>query len=104
VPIKEDEEAYEVSHLFPTRSTLRGLPPVHQQGVGVSCDNYWLPDSGSITHMTPYLSDLDEGSFRSHTGSIRVANNHRSPVIGQCNVTLLIHCYRTGEVITIFIL
>jgi hypothetical protein len=35
VLIKEDDEkAYKVSHLPISRSTLCGLPPVHQQGVG----------------------------------------------------------------------
>jgi hypothetical protein len=101
-PIKEESEdkAYEVLHLPSSRSRIRGIPPVHQQGTGKDSDNYWLPDSGTTTHMTPHISDLNAGSFKPHSGSIRLANNHRSTVIGQGNVTLLIRCYRTGELIS----
>jgi hypothetical protein len=68
--------------------------------MGKASDNYWLPDSGTTAHMTPHISDLDAGSFKPHSGSIRVANNHCSTVISRGNVTLLIRCYCTGKLIS----
>jgi hypothetical protein len=47
--------------------------------------------------MTRHISNLDAGSYKPRPGSIRVANNHRSKVIGRGNVTLLVRCYCTGE-------
>ena len=39
---------------------------------------YWLPDSGTTAHMTPYASDLDPGSFVSFCTTVRVANGHKA--------------------------
>jgi hypothetical protein len=44
---ESEDKAYEVSHLPPTHSRLRGLPPVHQQGMEKASDNYWLLDLGT---------------------------------------------------------
>jgi hypothetical protein len=63
--------------------------------------NYWLLDSGTSAHMTPYRTDIDMNSFRPVTnGYVKVANNQHEPIIGIGNVTILIKCYRTGMNIT----
>jgi hypothetical protein len=50
-------------------------------------------DSGTTAHMTPFVSDLDKGSFEPSNTSIRVANNHRASAIGKGTVTLTLHNY-----------
>ena len=41
-----------------SKSSFVGIPLVHHDGPGDSSYSYWLPDSGTTTHMTPLLSDL----------------------------------------------
>ena len=79
--------------------SFRGLPPVHRDQLGEQPQHFWLIDSGTTAHMTPYLSDLDPGSFESSSNSIRVANNHRSKSIGTGTVTLTIHNYLDDAII-----
>jgi hypothetical protein len=63
--------------------------------------NYWLLDSGTSAHMTPYRTDIDTNSFRPVTnGYVKVANDQHEPIIGIRNVTILIKCYETGMNIT----
>ena len=61
---------------------------------------YWLPDSGTTAHMTPYASDLDPGSFVSFRTTIRVANGHKATVHGKGSVTLTIRDYFTDAIFT----
>jgi hypothetical protein len=80
---------------------LKGIPPVHQAQLGENPMNYWLIDSGTSAHMTPYRTDIDMNSFRPITnGYVKVANDQHEPIIGIGNVTILIKCYRTGMNIT----
>jgi hypothetical protein len=54
---------------------FRGIPPMHRFALGENPMLYWLPDSGTTTHMTPFLLDIDPGSFVPYETFIRVANN-----------------------------
>jgi hypothetical protein len=89
------------SSLIHTQQTvIKGIPPVHQSQLGIHPMNYWLIDSGSSAHMTPYTSDLNTNSFKPCVGFVRVANNQQVEIIGTGEVTILIKCYVSGENIT----
>jgi hypothetical protein len=45
-------------------SSYRGFPPIHRELLGTNPSIYWLPDSGTTAHMTPFVCDLDDGSFQ----------------------------------------
>ena len=74
-----------------------GIPPVHHDGPGDSSYSYWLPDSGTTTHMTPFLSDLLPESIQEHKSYVTVANNRRSIVTHRGTVRLRVHCYLSKE-------
>jgi hypothetical protein len=42
----------------PRVGALKGVPPVHQAQLGENPMNYWLLDSGTSAHMTPYRPTL----------------------------------------------
>ena len=69
-----------------------GIPLVHRDDPGDSSYSYWLPDSGTTTHMTPFLSDLLPESIQEHKSYVTVANNRRSIVTHRGTVRLRVHC------------
>ena len=65
---------------FATKSrsnlSFAGIPPVHHgRLLGEDYTNYWLPDSGTSAHMTPYVADIIPGTLRPHKSFVTVANN-----------------------------
>ena len=83
------------------RRILRGVPPIHRHQLGEQPHVFWLIDSGTTTHMTPFISDLDHDSFVPHKSSIRVANNHRSQSIGTGTVTVTIQDYTSNDTVSL---
>ena len=65
-----------------------GVPPIHHNGLGQQPQIYWLPDSGSTAHMTPFISDLDPGSVSASGGTVTVANSVKSNVTHRGTVTI----------------
>jgi hypothetical protein len=85
--------AYTIAHKRTYK--YQGLPPVHHEVVGEPPENYWLPDCITTAYMTYHLSDIDPGSFKPMSTSIRVADNSRSHVISCRNVTFTVHDFLT---------
>jgi hypothetical protein len=56
----------------PRVSALKGVPPVHQVQRGENPMNYWLLDSGTSAHMTPYRTDIDTIKVTSSWGSAMI--------------------------------
>ena len=77
----------------------RGIPPVHRQILGENPTQYWLPDSGTTAHMTPYMTNLDPKTFKPFKTVIKVANGHKASVIGYGNVTITIRDYFTQQLV-----
>jgi hypothetical protein len=77
-----------------------GVPAIHRGTVAESPLNFWLVDSGATAHMTPFLTDLDPGSFKPTPSSIRSANQTYVSGVGVGNVTLTIKDAQKGECIS----
>jgi hypothetical protein len=79
---------------------LIGVPPVHSEGTGRDPHIYWLPDSGTSSHMTPFIEDLDQDTIRTYVCVVKVANENVSLTTHVGNVTLHIKDYHSGFINT----
>ena len=76
-----------------------GLPPIHHSkltgGVfGRNQSNFWLPDSGTSAHMTPYIEDILPGSLETFVSNVTVANSRTTKVTHRGTVHILLHNYQ----------
>ena len=86
--------------LIHERRRYRGLPPIRggKRSLGEEPHNFWLIDSGSTSHMSPFASDFERIDESQDIGSIKVANGNRVPIRGKGLVRLGINT-NMGEVI-----
>jgi hypothetical protein len=79
---------------------LIGVPPVHSEGTGRDPHIYWLPDSGTSSHMTPFIEDLDQDTIQTYVCVVKVANENVSLTTHVGNVTSHIKDYHSGFINT----